>query len=167
MPAFAQYWTIPLFFSMMIEKEGIMSDIKIDIPKWFWIVSGVALVWNLIGVMAYIGAVTLTPDQLAEYPEAEQALYTNIPVWATSMFAVGVFGGAIGSVFLLLRRGLAFPVFIASLIGVVVYNFYFIGMKNSLAVTGVGNLVMQGVVAGIGIFLIWFARSSVAKGWLR
>ena len=44
-----------------------MSDIENSspIPTWFWVASILALVWNLMGVMAYIAQVTLTPEALA------------------------------------------------------------------------------------------------------
>ena len=71
---------------------------------WFWIVSTIALVWNLMGVMAYITQVTMSPETLQAMPEPKRALYVSIPMWATGAFAFAVWGGAAGCVLLLLRK---------------------------------------------------------------
>ena len=44
------------------------------IPSWFKIVAVVALVWNLLGVMAFVGQMMMTPEMVAELPQAEQDL---------------------------------------------------------------------------------------------
>ncbi len=144
-----------------------MSITSIKIPTWFWVVSILALLWNLLGVASYFWNVTMTEEGLSEFSEAEQALYSNTPTWVTAAFAIGVFGGTLGCILLLLRKHLANIVLIISLGAVLVMNFYWFVLKNSLAITGIGNLVMQSLVIGIGIFLVWFSRSATAKGWLR
>ena len=70
-------------------------------PKWFWIVSSILLVWNLMGVMAFFQQMAVTAEQIAAMPEAEQLLYNSIPIWATIAFAFAVFGGTLGCVGLL------------------------------------------------------------------
>lgn len=135
-------------------------------PVWFWVVSGVALLWNLAGVAAYLGQVTMTPETLSAMPENEQALYENVPAWATGAFAIAVFGGAFGCLALLLRKSWAIPLLIASLAGVVVQNVYSFFIANVMEISGILPVVMTILVIGIGIFLIWFARMSKDKGWI-
>ena len=72
--------------------------------RGFWIISGLALVWNLLGVANYLMSVTMDPEVLAALPEAEQALYADIPAWVTSAFAIAVFSGTLASLALLLRK---------------------------------------------------------------
>lgn len=48
--------------------------------------------------------------------EAHAALYLERPAWISVVFALGVFGGFIGSVALALRRRMAVPVLVASLV---------------------------------------------------
>ena len=94
-----------------------MTDISTNKPPiWFWVIAVVALVWNLMGVMAYIGQAYMTEAELNALPEVEQALYANYPAWATAAFAIAVFGGAIASIALLLRKKLAKTLFLISLI---------------------------------------------------
>jgi hypothetical protein len=56
--------------------------------------------------------------------DASQAMtMTSYPLWMTGAFAVGVFGGLGGSALLLLRRALAVPVFVVSLLAYIALYF--------------------------------------------
>lgn len=145
-----------------------MSDTQsLKIPVWFWIVAAVALVWNLMGVSAYIMQMTMSPEALAKLSEAEQALYANYPAWAAVAFALAVFGGAIGCILLLMRNKLAVPVFGASLAGIAVQMFHSFFIANSMAVYGPGAAVMPTMVVLIGAALVWHSMRSKNKGWIN
>lgn len=137
-------------------------------PKtWFWIVSALALVWNLMGVMAYIGQVTMSPDAMQALPEEQRSFYTSVPAWATGAFAIAVFGGTLGCLLLLLRRRWATLVLIVSLAGILVQMFHSFVIANSIEVFGPGGMVMPIMILAIAIGLIWFSRKATANGWLK
>lgn len=144
-----------------------MSSISEKLPVWFWIIAGVALVWNAMGVMAFVMQVTMSPEALAAMPEAERALYETFPVWALLAFAAAVFGGAIGSVLLLLRKALAYPVFVISLAGIIIQMIYNFFIAETMDVYGPGSTIMPIMVLVIGAFLVWFSKSSKQKGWVH
>ncbi len=48
------------------------------------VVTIVALVWNILSVVAFIIHITMTPEMIAKLPGAEQSLYANPPIWATA-----------------------------------------------------------------------------------
>ena len=73
----------------------------------FWIIAVIALIWNLMGVMAYLGQAYMTDETKALLPEAEKALYNNVPIWVTAAFAIAVFGGVLASIALLMRKQIA------------------------------------------------------------
>ncbi|MBN2868591.1 MAG: hypothetical protein JXK08_07965, partial [Flavobacteriaceae bacterium] len=53
-------------------------------PIWFWIVSVIALLWNAMGVMAYLGQAFLTEEALAAMPPEQQEIYSiDYPAWYT------------------------------------------------------------------------------------
>ncbi|HNR78325.1 MAG TPA: hypothetical protein PKM48_14420 [Parvularculaceae bacterium] len=136
-------------------------------PKWFYALAVVALLWNLMGVAAYVGQMTMSDEAMAALSEAERALYETQPAWAVGAFALAVFGGALGSLLLLLRRRLAEPVLISSLVGIVVqfvYNFFIV---KTMAVYGPGAVIMPVMVIAIGVALVLLARHARAAGWLR
>ena len=140
---------------------------SIAIPSWFKIVAIIAFVWNLLGVLAFVGQMFMTPAMLAELPVAEQELYANTPMWATAAFAVAVFAGALGSLLLLMKKGLAIPVLTFSFVGVLVQMFHSFVMSKSFEVYGPGAAVMPMMVIIIAIYLVWLANKAQKNGWFN
>lgn len=134
-------------------------------PKWFMIVAAVLLVWNLLGVMAYIMQVMMSPETLAALPEEQRQLYEDTPAWATAAFAVAVNFGALGCVLLLLRKNLAGLFLQLSLTGVLVQMFHSFFMSKSFEVFGPGGLVMPVMVIVIAIYLVVLAANANTKRW--
>lgn len=144
-----------------------MSDeLYAKTPKWFWVIAIVALLWNLMGVFAYIAQVSMTVEMLNELPADQQELILNTPAWATGAFAFAVWGGAIGSLLLLLKRKMAQLFFIISFAGVLVQLYHSFFMSNSIEVYGPGGMVMPVMILIFCVFLIWFTSSSAKKGWI-
>jgi hypothetical protein len=138
-----------------------------DVPKWFKPVAIVALLWNLIGCAAYLGDVMTTPEQVAQMPPAQQALYNSRPAWAVAATAVAVWAGALGCIGLILRKRWARPVLDASLAGVVVQDVAIFLMSDAAAITGSAVYVLQTLVLVIAIALVLLARRASERGWLN
>ncbi len=103
-----------------------MNDETTGRPHWsFWAIGIIALIWHALGCMNFV--MQMNPDAVAEMPDAFRAVIESRPAWATAAFAFAVFGGTIGSVFLLLSRPATTYLFIASLLGVIVQSIPFIG----------------------------------------
>lgn len=134
---------------------------------WFWVVSVVALVWNAMGVVAYLGTVMMTPEAREAMTEPQRALLDATPAWATGAFALAVWGGALGSLLLVLRKKLATTVLIVSFAGILVQMFHAFALSNSIEVYGPGGMIMPIMVLAFGAFLIWFSRKAAANGWLN
>lgn len=134
---------------------------------WFWIVSTIALVWNLMGVMAYLAQVTMSAETLKALPENERLLIETVPAWSISAFAIAVWGSTLGGILLLLRKKLATPVFVFSFVGIVVQMYYNVFMSKAMEVYGPGGIAMPVMVFAIGVLLIWFSRKSTANEWLN
>ncbi|MEQ8954594.1 MAG: hypothetical protein RL120_10710 [Gammaproteobacteria bacterium] len=145
-----------------------MSDTTVRaVPRSFYWIGGIGLVWNLIGVVTYVMQVSISPESLATMPPEQQALYTDIPVWATSAYATAVNAGWIGCLLLLLRRKLALPLLVLSLLAVIVQFGHAYLMTDALAVLGPASLVLPLLICVIGVFLIWYAWDSANKNWLH
>ncbi len=139
---------------------------KTKAPVWFWIVAVIAVIWNGMGVMAYIMQVTMTPEELAALPAAEQALYVDLPAWYTGAFAIAVFGGTVASIALLMRKASAYLLFIISFVAILVQMFYNFFMSRALEVYGPGGLVMPIMILVFAIALIFISKSAREKGWI-
>jgi len=135
-------------------------------PIWFWIVSVIALIWNGMGVNAYLQQAYNTESFRAMYNEQQLEMVNNTPSWATAAFAIAVFGGLLGCLALLLRKKWAKPLLLVSLIGIVVQMIYNLFMSKAMEVYGPGAIIMPIMVLIVGVFLVWFAKKGIAKGWL-
>jgi hypothetical protein len=141
-----------------------METISTLAPKWYTPVTIVALLWNLIGCAAYLSDVMLTPEDVASMPEPQQALYAARTAWAVAATAIAVWGGAAGSLGLILRKRWAMPLLLASLAGLLVQD---VGLLSvSAAAAAPAALVLQGLVLAIAIGLIALARTASARGWI-
>jgi len=136
-------------------------------PATFWIVSVLALIWNVMGVVAYIMHVTMTPEALQALPAEEQVLYTDVPAWATAAFAIAVWGSTLGCILLLIRNKFAVPVLSIAFAGILVQMVHQLAISKSIEVYGPGGMIMPVLVILIGGFLIWYARKARAMGWLK
>jgi hypothetical protein len=67
----------------------------------YWLISILALLWNCIGIVAYLGQAYMTDEALKMLPETNQLYFSNIPAWVTAAFALAVFGGFFGCLGLL------------------------------------------------------------------
>ena len=137
-------------------------------PVTFWIIAGVALAWNLIGLFMYYSGVSATPEQLqAVYSPEQLAVIEATPVWVTAAFATATTLGVIASVALLLRKGLAVLLFVVSFVALLVQELYLFVLSNSLTVFGSSLLIIQGSVFVGAVLWIWYASLARKKGWIR
>lgn len=135
-------------------------------PRSFWIIAGLSLVWNLIGIAAFFADVTMSEQALTALPEAQRAFYDNVPAWATAAYAVAVCGGVIGCLLLLLRKSWATPVLIVSLVGVVVQMYHAYVIENAVEAMGSGIVFMSATITFISILLVWYSRFAASRGWI-
>jgi hypothetical protein len=133
----------------------------------FWIIGGAALIWNLIGLVFYIGHVSISPEALAAMTEAHQEFLLATPVWATSAFAIAVNAGVLGCILLLLRKSLAIPVFVVSLLAIVLQDLDAFVLRNAYSILGVSSLIIPSMVFVIGVAILLYARAAKRCGWLN
>ena len=144
-----------------------MSDVINGKPNTnFWIVGGAALVWNLIGLVIYIGHVSITPESVATMTEAHQEFLLTTPTWATAAFAIAVNAGVLGSFLLLLRRTWAVPMLAISLAAIVVQDVDTFVLRDAYGVMGISSLLIPSMVFVICIALLLYARATNERGWL-
>ena len=133
----------------------------------FWIIGGAALVWNLIGLLFYVSEVTATPGAMVEgFSQAQIDFLIGKPIWATAAFAIAVNAGVLGSLFLLLRKAWAVPMFVLSLIGVLVQNVHAFGLANGLEIWGANALILPALVVIMSLALLLYSHSTKKRGWI-
>ncbi|RKE95341.1 hypothetical protein [Ichthyenterobacterium magnum] len=139
-----------------------MTDLSTNKPPiWFWIISVIALIWNAMGVMAYLAQAFITDEMIAALPEEQQAefLYEH-PAWYTALFAIAVFAGVLGCLALLLRKKWAYILLVISAICATIQQVYLM-----VTIEGVDK-IMPIMIILIAIFLVWFAKNAISKTWI-
>lgn len=135
-------------------------------PKWFKIVAIAAIVWNLLGCLAFASELNLSPEDVAKLPESQQALYAASPAWAVVATGTAVVGGVLGCIGLLWGKKWAFPALAISLIGILVQDFGLFVLVGGTTLASSAAIVMQAMVLAIGIGLVLLSRKAIALGWL-
>ena len=130
-------------------------------PLWFKGLARAGLAWNLFGVVQFAMSLQATPESLMQSGlSAEQAqVMTSYPAWMTLAFAIGTFGGLIGTALLIARHRAASGVLAASLAGYVVL---YVGdiTEGVFAVMGAPQVIILTLVVMIAAGLLWMARWS-------
>lgn len=135
-------------------------------PWHLWVLGAVSLLWNLTGVVSYMATELGQLEGMAFPPEQLEYFY-SFPAWAVAFWALGVWGSAIGSLLLLLRKKLAVWAFGVSIIGLLGTTFYermVAVIPQSMQSTGQNLFAVAIWVITIGLFV--YASRMTAKGVL-
>ena len=132
----------------------------------FYVISSVALVWNLMGVFNYLGQVLMTDEVLKSLPKDQQLMYQDVPSWVTAAFAVAVFFGTLGAIFLLLKKKVSSTFFILSFVGIIVQMTYGLLISENIDSYGPLGLVMPLMIIAIGGYLIWYSKKAAENRWI-
>lgn len=128
----------------------------------FKVLSVLAILWNLMGVLAFVAQQAMPAEAMAKLPQEQQDLYAKIPLWATIAFGVAVFGGLAGSITLIMKKSISAPLFILSLAGVLAQQAHMYFFSDTMKVMGPSSAIMPTVVLIIAIALIPFAKNSTS-----
>ena len=90
----------------------------------------------------------------------------NLPALVTAAFAIAVFFGAMGCIALLLRNKFTQPLFIISLVAVIVQFYYELFMTNASDFYTTFDLIMTIMIPIVSVFLIWISNKAIVKGWI-
>ena len=141
-------------------------------PWHVWVVGGVSLLWNAMGVMDFTMTEIRSEAYLKNFTPEQLKYFMEFPPWVVLAWGVATWGGVVGSVLLLLRRGWAVPVNLAVLIGMAltfVHNFV---LTDGLKIMGgegkgMGPVIFTAVIVVVGVLLFVYARAMRKRGVLR
>jgi len=146
-----------------------MTDMRIKTPWHLWLVGVIAVLFNAIGAFdfvmsmaqgtSYMASAGMTPAQIAHYQD--------MPIWMTAVWAIGVWGALLGSVFVLLRNKLAFPVFAVSLAAFLVSLIYTYVLTNGGEIMGGQMAIASVVITVLLLFFMWYSWLMTKRSVLR
>ncbi|HYW17170.1 MAG TPA: hypothetical protein VE891_13590 [Allosphingosinicella sp.] len=137
------------------------------VPGWYWAVAAVALLWEAMGCVAYLTQVSMDSADLARLPAEQREIWTAMPGWAVSAYAVAVWAGLLGAIGLLLRRNWARLAFAASLAGVIVQFGWTFLATPILRTMGASAAAFPAFILVVAALLLCFSQMATKRGWLR
>ncbi|MBT3210133.1 MAG: hypothetical protein HN704_07360 [Bacteroidetes bacterium] len=137
------------------------------IPKWFWTLTIISLLWNIMGVGSFFMHTFISAEALEALPVAERELYESYPLWTEIVFAIAVFGGLLGAIGLVLKKKWSKLAFIISLLAIIPQMTHNMFATESLEVYGPQASVMPILVVILGAVLVWFSIFGIKKNWLK
>ncbi|PWE18283.1 hypothetical protein DDZ18_01355 [Marinicauda salina] len=148
-----------------------MSDahgaVRVRVPVWFWIVAGLAVLWNFMGVFDYVMTQTRNDAYLTSFTDEQLAYFTSFPAWYVAIWASAVFAAFISSVLLLLRMKIAAAGFAVSTALFLVSSVYAFGFTPAMEMMGAGGLAFSAVIFASLAALWWFSRWCAERGILK
>jgi hypothetical protein len=103
---------------------------------------------------------------MSQFSEEQLAYFYEIPAWAVSGWAFGVWGAVAGSIGLLLRRRWAVWAFAVSVAGMAVSSLYSLVLSEGAAIMGTGGMIFTAIIWVIAVALLLYARAQATRGVL-
>lgn len=136
-------------------------------PTWYWVVSGIATLWMLFGIAAWVMDLMTDEAGLAQLSEAQRQLYAARPQWLLAVYGVATISGLLGAIGLLLRKSSAPMLLALSLAAIVVqFGYTFVGLHAVEVLGAAAAIPFPLVIFLIGAALWWFSLRARKSGWI-
>ncbi|WP_298399366.1 sugar transporter [Sphingobium sp.] len=137
-------------------------------PRSFILIAILFLLWNCMGLASFIMQYLMDLNELAKTDPGGAKIFAAMPEWLWLDYAVAVLAGLGGALFLLLRKRAAVPLFLLSLIAVVVQFGYVFIATDIIAIKGVVVATAFPILIFVIAIIQWrYATTQRAKGVLR
>lgn len=143
-----------------------MTDVSRSWLAARW-VAIVFLLWNLVGIAAFVMQWTADLDELAKTDPYQARTFAEMPAWTWAAYAIAVIAGTLSAVLLVLRRTGAVALSALEVVAVIVQFSYTFGMTDLLSVKGPADTVpLPAAIILIAILQLFYARWMAGKGLL-
>ena len=146
----------------MSESEAVNAG---KTPLHLWVIGVIGLLWSAVGAMDYVMTQTQNEGYMSNFTPEQLAFFYGLPSWTIATWAIGVWGGVLGSIFLLMRKGVAVWIFLASLVGMLITTFQNYVLSNGLEIMGDAfSLLFTTVIFLIALGLYLYSRAMRRSG---
>jgi hypothetical protein len=136
------------------------------VPIYYWVVAAILLIWNAFGCFACFHQMTMRADKLAALPEPQRDAWLAMPATVKAAYVVAVAAGLLGAIALLCRCIAAGPLFIASLVAVIIQFGWFFVVYRGATRLGTSSLIFPTVIALVAVGQIGFSCWAKTEGLL-
>ena len=134
------------------------------VATWYMFAAIASVVFMIVGCVGYLFDVMTDPAKL---PLDRRVLVEARPIWSVAAYGLAVWVGLAGAVMLLIRRKLAQPLLLVSLVAAVFTFLPYAVVPQVRDNISTNDVVAALVVLAITWTIFWFARHSSQRGWLR
>ncbi len=134
-------------------------------PTWFTVGVVLLILWGLSACVSLYMHFGVGPA--ADASDYDKQLYADMPSWVNITYVVSVLSSLFSSIALLMRRKVAVPLSVLSLIGVIVQFGWIFTMTDIIAVKGVWTTYFPAFVLLVQLIQLWFANKANGSGLLR
>lgn len=132
----------------------------------FWIISVIAVLWNLMGVAAFGMDMTVSEESLELMSEAQRKMYEQNPMWLKLVYGVATIGGLIASIGLIMKKKWCINLFLVSLVAIVIQFGYVLFGTEAFSISGPTAAILPSVVILYAAFLWYYSKQCDKRGWL-
>ena len=134
----------------------------------FWIIAVLAILWNLIGVGAFLADTFMRDAMLSEATQEQIDAVYNTPMFISAIYGVATFFGLIGAILLIMRKARAISFFAVSLEAVIIQSLYTILFMDGIAVFGMfQGLIFPLIIIGLDTLFLLYSMRQNKKGVLQ
>ena len=117
-----------------------------------------------MGAFDYVMTQTRNESYMSNFTSEQLTFFYGFPSWLVAAWAIAVWGGVLGSVFLLLRNKLAIWMFVASLVCMIITTVHNYGFSNGMQVIGdTFSLIVTAVIFLIAVALLLYSKAMHAR----
>ncbi len=144
-----------------------MTGFHKPIPGWFRVIAVMLTIWGVVGVFACVQQFRLDAEAMGPADDYYRRLYATFPAWYNWIYAVATGSGLLAALALLFGSRLARPLFVVSLIAIVVQFGWLFLATDIIAVRGVAQVVpFPAFIAMVATFGVWLSDHAGRRGWI-
>ncbi len=143
-----------------------MTDASSAKTPWhLWVIGIIALLWNGFGTIDFTLTATRFEPWVSQYPPAMMGYISALPLWNWIGWAVGTWGGFIGSILLLMRNKLAVWAYALSLLGATGSNAItlFDPPPAEIGANAALTITIIAIAALLLAYALWLQRKGVLR----
>jgi hypothetical protein len=132
-------------------------------PWHLWLVGILGLLWDSMGAFDYLMTETQNDSYMSQFTPEQLEFFYGFPTWVVTFWALAVWGGVLGTLLLLLRKRLAVPVLLVSLLAMIVTAIHNFFLSNGLEVMGGAGALFSLLIFVFALGLWLYARSMAQR----
>lgn len=144
-----------------------MDQLSTKAPWHLWVIGIVSLLWNGFGAFDYVMTMTKNAEYLSNFTEDQLTYFLGLPAVFTTLWAIAIWSAVLGSILLLLRKVWAAPVFLVSLVAMLICSLWTYGISRDPVMMAPVHYAFSAVIAVIAVLLWQYAKAMAKRGILR